>query len=109
MQLLAFNQNMMSVSAEHYFSTKEYMPKGVHKYKYVDSRSNADYPSLPAFRQWLCDLYSAISQLIANKRLFFATYWHLFKETTLEPKHLSALLLEIRHQQLPIFFGSQLD
>ena len=47
--------------------------------------------------------------MIANKKLFFATYWHLFKETTLEPKHLSALLLEIRYQQLPIFYGSELD
>ena len=47
--------------------------------------------------------------MIANKKLFFAVYWHLFKETTLEPKHLSALLLEIRYQQLPIFYGSELD
>ena len=50
-QLLAFNQNMMSVSATHYMKNLgvDTRPELL-KYKYIDSVSNQDYPSLPAFR-----------------------------------------------------------
>ena len=65
--------------------------------------------TLEQFKSWLIELQNAINSFLSNKQLFLECFWGNWKSESLTVVHLSALLTDIMHRRLSIFYESQLD